>query len=78
MLGFLEPVDNVVEYNRRGAIANASVGSGSGRDGVDDITVAVADLKAALAATETAIIKWIVAGQLTTAGLVLCIARYVH
>ena len=30
-------MDSVVEYNRRGAIAKALVGSGSGGGGVDDI-----------------------------------------
>jgi len=30
-------MDNVVEYNRRGAISNALVGSGSGGGGVDEI-----------------------------------------
>lgn len=30
-------MDNVVEYNRRGAISNASMGSGGGGGDVDDI-----------------------------------------
>ena len=41
MLGLLELEDeatnNVVEYNRRGVIANASAGSGGGGGGVDDL-----------------------------------------
>jgi hypothetical protein len=41
MIGLLEPaddcMDNVVEYNRRGPIANSSVGSGGGGGDVDDI-----------------------------------------
>jgi hypothetical protein len=145
-------MDNVVEYNRRGAITNASVGSGSGGGGVDDILkrlgnletnvselrsevsalsaavsylatassvsdvrteiagvrteiadvrsevtaisaiiphlatkadleevkTAIADVKTHLASKETAMIKWIIATVLTTAGLVFTLAKFVH
>ena len=38
----------------------------------------VAGLIAAIEASKTRIIRWIVAGQLTTAAVVFYIARYVH
>jgi len=117
-----DQVENVVEYNRRGAITNASVGSGSGGGGVDDIfkrlgnvetgvselrsevsaisaTIShlatatsvsdvrteiagvrteIADVKTQIASKETAMIKWIIATVLTTAGLAFSIAKFVH
>jgi hypothetical protein len=106
---------NVVGYNRSGAIANASAGSGSGGGDVEDILkrlgnvethvselrsqvgailaiiphlatkadvadvrTAVGQVKADVAAVETAIVKWIVATVLASAALAFTIAKFVH
>ena len=106
---------NVVGYNRSGAIANASAGSGSGGGDVEDILkrlgnvethvaelrsqvsailaiiphlatkadvadvrAGVGQVKADVAAVETAIIKWIVATVLASAALAFTIAKFVH
>jgi hypothetical protein len=130
-------MNSVVVYRRGTAVADSSVGSGSGGGGVDDIlrrlgnvetdiselradvraisatiphlatAAAVSEMKAdlrteiattkadlraeiadvrtavgnvetKLASMETAIIKWIIATVLTTAGLAFSIAKFVH
>jgi hypothetical protein len=43
-----------------------------------DLMAAVADLRASVAAVETAIIKWIIATILATGGLAFAIAKFVH
>ena len=43
-----------------------------------DVTGGVGQLKADMAAMETAIIKWIIATVLTTAGIAFSIAKFVH
>jgi hypothetical protein len=45
---------------------------------VADVRVAVGQVKADVAAVETAIIKWIVATVLTSAALAFTIAKFVH
>ena len=92
---------NVAGYNRRGTIANAAAGSGSGGGNVEDILkrlgnvesqvsgilaiiphlatkADIADVKADVAAVETAIIKWIIATVLASAALAFTIAKFVH
>jgi hypothetical protein len=107
--------ENIVEYNRRGAITHSSVGSGSGGGGVDEILkrlgsvetqvaailatiphlatkadlgevktmiadtkTMVADVKTQMASKEAAMIKWIVATVLTTAGVAFGLAKFLH
>ena len=43
-----------------------------------DVTAAVGQLKADMAAMETAIIKWIIATVLASAALAFTIAKFVH
>ena len=43
-----------------------------------DLVASVTDLRASVATIETAIIKWIIATTLTTGGLALAIAKFVH
>jgi hypothetical protein len=48
------------------------------KDDVADVRVGVGQVKADVAAAETAIIKWIVATVLTSAALAFTIAKFVH